>query len=39
MNVAGLPGLHDASAFWWVLAGMVVFTVVVLGWFKRKQWF
>lgn len=39
MNVAGLPGLHDGAAFWWVLAGMIVFTIAVLGWFKRKRWF
>lgn len=39
MNVAGLPGLQDGAAFWWVMAGMVVFTVVVLAYFKRKSWF
>ena len=39
MNVAGLPGLHDELSFWWILIGMVVFTVVVMVWFKRKRWF
>jgi len=39
MNVAGLPGLEDHAAFWWILAGMAAFTVVVMVWFKRKRWF
>lgn len=39
MNVAGLPGLDDRAAFWWILAGMVAFTIVVMVWFKRKRWF
>ncbi len=39
MNVAGLPGLHDETAFWWIMAGMLIFTVLVMLWFKRKRWF
>lgn len=39
MNVAGLPGLENHAAFWWILAGMVAFTVAVMVWFKRKRWF
>jgi zinc transporter len=39
MNVAGLPGLEDARAFWWILLGMGGFTAVVMIWFKRKRWF
>lgn len=38
MNVT-IPGMHDDNAFWWIFAGMVVFAVVVLTWFKRKRWF
>lgn len=39
MNVAGLPGLDDGKAFWWILLGMVGFTAAVMIWFKRKRWF
>ncbi len=39
MNVAGIPGLESHAAFWWILAGMVAFTVAVTVWFKRKRWF
>lgn len=38
MNVT-LPEMHDELAFWWILGGMVVFTIAVLGWFKTKRWF
>lgn len=39
MNVAGLPGLENHAAFWWILTGMGAFTIVVMVWFKRKRWF
>ncbi|WP_291722137.1 CorA family divalent cation transporter [Magnetospirillum sp. 64-120] len=39
MNVAGLPGLENHAAFWWILAGMGAFTIAVMVWFKRKRWF
>lgn len=35
MNVAGLPGLENTAAFWWVIAGMTgvaVLTLVILHW-------
>ncbi|MGH8531911.1 MAG: CorA family divalent cation transporter [Gammaproteobacteria bacterium] len=37
MNVAGLPGLEDGSAFWWVILGMagVVLLVLILLHWKR----
>ncbi|NFV81239.1 CorA family divalent cation transporter [Magnetospirillum aberrantis] len=38
MNVAGLPGLHDGWAFWWVLAGMAAVAVAVVVYFRRKDW-
>ncbi len=30
MNVAGLPGLEDPSAFWWVMLGMTAVVLIVL---------
>ncbi len=30
MNVAGLPGLGDSSAFWWVMLTMAVVPAVFL---------
>jgi zinc transporter len=30
MNVAGLPGLEDRSAFWWVMLGMAVVALMAL---------
>ncbi|HTT07687.1 MAG TPA: transporter [Gammaproteobacteria bacterium] len=30
MNVGGLPGLQEMSAFWWVVSGMVVVALVTL---------
>lgn len=38
MNVAGLPGLHDAFAFWWVMIGMAAVAVAVVIYFRRKNW-
>ena len=35
MNVAGLPGLEDRSAFWWVIlgmAGVVLILLILLHW-------
>ncbi len=35
MNVAGLPGLEDGSAFWWVMlgmAGVALMALVLLHW-------
>ena len=39
MNVAGLPGLHDASAFLWVMLSMVGVGVAMLALFKVTRWF
>jgi zinc transporter len=30
MNVAGLPGLEDPFAFWWVMLGMAVVALIAL---------
>jgi zinc transporter len=35
MNVAGLPGLADGSAFWWVMlgmAGLALMALLLLHW-------
>lgn len=35
MNVAGLPGLEDGSAFWWVMlgmAGVALMALLLLHW-------
>lgn len=39
MNVGGLPGLQEPGAFWWVMGGMLVFSVVVMWFFKWREWF
>ncbi len=39
MNVGGLPGLENPSAFWMVSAFCFVVALVLLVWFKRKNWF
>jgi Mg2+ and Co2+ transporter CorA len=39
MNVAGLPGLADPSAFWWVMLAMSVVPAVFLAalrWRRRS---
>ncbi len=38
MNVAGLPGLQDGFAFWWVISGMAAMAAAVVIYFKRKNW-
>ena len=30
MNVAGLPGLKDEMAFWWVILGMAAVSSLIL---------
>jgi zinc transporter len=37
MNVAGLPGLKDGQAFWWVIGLMVVLGLVTLAALKRLR--
>ena len=39
MNVAGLPGLDDASAFWWVMFGIAAVAVVSLVLLHLKRLF
>ncbi|MEO5337637.1 MAG: hypothetical protein H7841_12190 [Magnetospirillum sp. WYHS-4] len=39
MNVAGLPGLHDDLAFFWVMLGMVAVGVGAIAVFKLNRWF
>jgi Mg2+ and Co2+ transporter CorA len=39
MNVAGLPGTENASAFVIVLAGMVLVSGGVYAVLKLKKWF
>ena len=39
MNTAGLPGLEDPMAFWWVSGAMVLTGVVVTIWLRLKKWF
>lgn len=39
MNVAGLPGTLDTSAFWLVIIGMVVVTVIISLIMRLKRWF
>ena len=38
MNVMGVPGLDEPSAFGYVALSMVVVTVTVLGFFKYNRW-
>lgn len=39
MNTAGLPGLEDPMAFWWVSGAMAITGVVVTIWLRLKKWF
>jgi zinc transporter len=39
MNVAGLPGTHDALSFWWVMVLMVASAGATLLLLKVKHWF
>lgn len=39
MNVAGMPGLEDTQAFWYIIIFSVSLTVVLLIWFKKSRWF
>jgi zinc transporter len=39
MNTAGLPGLDDDRAFWFVAIGMAVVAVGVTIWLRLKKWF
>ncbi|MCJ9428344.1 zinc transporter ZntB [Kordiimonas marina] len=38
INVGGMPGANDASAFWWVTAGCVSVAVALLLYFRRGGW-
>lgn len=39
MNTAGLPGLENPTAFWFVAAAMLVVTTLTLFYLKSKKWF
>ncbi len=39
MNTAGLPGLDDPMAFWWVSGAMVAMGIAVTVWLRLKKWF
>ena len=39
MNTAGLPGLDDPMAFWWVSGAMVLMGLAVTVWLRLKKWF
>jgi zinc transporter len=39
MNTAGLPGLENPMAFWWVSGAMVLTGVAVALWLRLKKWF
>jgi zinc transporter len=39
MNVAGMPGLEDTQAFWYIIIFSVGLTVSLLIWFKKSRWF
>ena len=39
MNVAGLPGTHEAMSFWWVMVLMVASAGATLLLLKVKHWF
>lgn len=39
MNVGGLPGTDNASAFWIVSAAMVTMALAVVAWLSWKRWF
>lgn len=39
MNVAGLPGLHESTSFWWVMGIMLLLGLATLWLLKRlKMW-
>jgi Mg2+ and Co2+ transporter CorA len=38
MNVAGLPGLEDLGAFWWVMLAMAVVPAVFLAAIRWRGW-
>ena len=38
INVGGMPGVNDGSAFWWVAAVCIAIIVVLLAIFKRLKW-
>jgi zinc transporter len=38
MNVAGLPGMEDPMAFWWLVVLMVVIGGSILLMFRLKKW-
>jgi zinc transporter len=39
MNTAGLPGLEDPRAFWFVAGAMAAIAVAVTVWLRLKRWF
>jgi zinc transporter len=39
MNVAGLPGTEDSSAFWVVSGLCLLIAIGLLVWFKFKKWY
>jgi len=39
MNVAGMPGLEDSRAFWYIIAFSVGLTIMLLIGFKKSRWF
>ncbi|TDR18281.1 CorA family divalent cation transporter [Marinicella litoralis] len=39
MNVAGMPGLEDHKAFWYIIIFSLSLTVLLLVWFKKSRWF
>jgi zinc transporter len=39
MNVAGLPGIEDGSAFIVVSVVMLIVSVVIIAWLKLRRWF
>jgi len=39
MNVGGLPGTDNASAFWIVSTAMAVMALAVVAWLSWKRWF
>ena len=39
MNVAGLPGVENTNAFFFVTGAMLVISLVVVGLLKLKRWF
>lgn len=39
MNFAYMPGLLEPQAFWWVMIGMLVLSILILFFLKRQRWF